>query len=382
MIKFSCPECGHTMKVPSESAGKRGKCKECRSVIQVPRQKRKPADDFDEFGGFDEPPRRRPASSPGKGKQRPSRKVEPVTNVVGIVGLVLGIMALLASWIPIVNLFTSAPLGIIGGILAVVGFFMANSNKGMGIGFPVAAAATNGIALVVTVVVTLFLASAVVDGLPQIKQDLADMEAAGEFDEDEIEMEDVEEEAVAEVSNDPSPTESEQENQEAAPEEAAPSNASTELNVPWEKAYDTYDGEIVKIRIVSAKIEKIEQKIAKETTFTEEPMLSIQVEVTNKKQMGRLQMSGWGSGFGRSAQLQDETGKEYEVGKFEHPLHNVIILGRMEESRMKPNSSAQDRLIFDAPDETAKQLRLSLSAGKFGEEGEVHLVFDPSIIER
>src|SRR3954447_22262010 len=35
-ISFSCPKCGHSFKVSESQAGKRGKCKQCGTMVTVP----------------------------------------------------------------------------------------------------------------------------------------------------------------------------------------------------------------------------------------------------------------------------------------------------------------------------------------------------------
>jgi hypothetical protein len=35
-IRFACPTCGKTVKVPAQFAGKRGKCPNCKGVVAIP----------------------------------------------------------------------------------------------------------------------------------------------------------------------------------------------------------------------------------------------------------------------------------------------------------------------------------------------------------
>ena len=37
MIEFACKHCGKRLVIPDESAGKKGKCPQCGTLVQVPR---------------------------------------------------------------------------------------------------------------------------------------------------------------------------------------------------------------------------------------------------------------------------------------------------------------------------------------------------------
>jgi phage FluMu protein Com len=40
-MKFRCPECGNTLKVANEMAGKKGRCPSCKAVVKAPRLKKR-----------------------------------------------------------------------------------------------------------------------------------------------------------------------------------------------------------------------------------------------------------------------------------------------------------------------------------------------------
>lgn len=85
----------------------------------------------------------------------------PVINValprrgssLGVASMVLGVLAFLICWIPIVNLI-GAPLAALGLLLGAVGFLVALTRGGSGIGSPIAGAAICGMALFVTITIT------------------------------------------------------------------------------------------------------------------------------------------------------------------------------------------------------------------------------------
>lgn len=74
----------------------------------------------------------------------------PTVSGLAIAGLVLGILAILGAFVPILNIFT-APFAIIGLILAIVGFVGVNKGKHSGRGIAIAGIVLGAVALVVTV---------------------------------------------------------------------------------------------------------------------------------------------------------------------------------------------------------------------------------------
>ena len=72
------------------------------------------------------------------------------TSGLAIAGLVLGILAILGAFIPLLNILT-APFAIIGLILAIIGFLGINKGKYAGRGIAIAGIVLGAVALVVTV---------------------------------------------------------------------------------------------------------------------------------------------------------------------------------------------------------------------------------------
>ena len=70
---------------------------------------------------------------------------------MGIGALVVGILAFILALIPCIGMFFAVPLGVVGLILAVVGAIIAFTRQGAGIGFPIAGAAINLVAIVVAI---------------------------------------------------------------------------------------------------------------------------------------------------------------------------------------------------------------------------------------
>lgn len=85
------------------------------------------------------------AAGRGKGQGMSERRVGLPTSGAAIAGLVIGIVALVSSWVPIINNF-SFVLAVIGLVLAIVGMVGAMRGKRAGKGIAVAALVINLVA--------------------------------------------------------------------------------------------------------------------------------------------------------------------------------------------------------------------------------------------
>lgn len=100
-----------------------------------PRARRRPRDD--ERGDYDDRPR----------KKRRSKLRAPQTNVVGVISLVIGILAVLFSFIPCIGLYAFIPGGV-GLILGAIGLVMSYSSDGRyKRGMPIAGLSVNAVAI-------------------------------------------------------------------------------------------------------------------------------------------------------------------------------------------------------------------------------------------
>ena len=95
-----------------------------------PRKRRRPADDEDE----DRPRARRRVQDEDDYDDRPRRKkkkkkLKPRTNVAGVIALVIGIGAVLFSFIPCLGLYAVIP-GALGVIVGVIGLLISHQSEG------------------------------------------------------------------------------------------------------------------------------------------------------------------------------------------------------------------------------------------------------------
>ncbi len=89
----------------------------------------------------------------------------PHGNSLGIASMVLGILAFVICWIPVINLL-SLPLSGLGVVLGIIGIVIAATRRGSGIGFPIAGTAISGLALIVVIWMYLAIASAMAPLVP------------------------------------------------------------------------------------------------------------------------------------------------------------------------------------------------------------------------
>lgn len=145
-IAVNCPSCRCKMRVPDTLAGRKAKCPKCGHIIAVPAitqtsESRNPI----HAKSMPQPAVELPsvtrsisAAGPGRG----------AVHSLGIGSMVLGIVALLFSFIPCIGVF-SMPLSGLGLLLGIIGTVVALRRSGRGIGFPIAGSAINGMALLI-----------------------------------------------------------------------------------------------------------------------------------------------------------------------------------------------------------------------------------------
>ena len=178
-IQFACLNCGKSFSVKDELAGKKGKCSACGTPMQVPIL-------ATQYSIPEYSPPARPAEAPRVGapiaSPAPAAAPTTVVNVavgvampperkraggVGIASFVLGLVALLLCWIPLLNL-VALPLILIGGLLAVAGIALSLIGRRSGIAWPAIGGVLNAVAFAGFLVVT----SATADVARKVADDL------------------------------------------------------------------------------------------------------------------------------------------------------------------------------------------------------------------
>ncbi|MCA9042352.1 MAG: DUF4190 domain-containing protein, partial [Planctomycetaceae bacterium] len=314
------------------------------------------------------PARRRP--------KRTRREASPVSveiyqerqasNSLGIAALVMGVIALITCWLPIVSI----PVGGIGLILSGIGFVMAITRKGSGIGYAIAGGTLNGIGIVVPIMMLGFfgLFADAIDRAQEAQRRVEERNSRALTTNEDGETAGVDEsDGEAAGSNETTDT-TQQPNAEPAS--------------PWENASEIYDGDLVSVEIIDAIIGKVELSNLGDDSASQDNLLQFTVEVMNKQEAKKMNFSGWkGEAFsGRNAAtLEDEHGNTYKRINFGF---GTKIKGQVENDSIYPQKSVTDVLVFEVPVDAAKELRLKLPASAYGEEGLIYLVYDAGEVER
>lgn len=79
-------------------------------------------------------------------------------NALGVTGVILGVIALVICWIPLVNLLI-IPLVLIGGLLTFIGLLVALTSRKSGVEWPIAGIVINLLALAAMIAVNVFIGS-------------------------------------------------------------------------------------------------------------------------------------------------------------------------------------------------------------------------------
>ena len=132
-LKFTCPHCKQSLEAPEEMLGQVIDCPSCSKQIQVPKPQARTA--------------------PQVALQNVGVEIKRGSSPLGIAALVIGILACLTCWIPVIGLLT-IPLSLIGILLALIGLIMAAVSKKTGFVFPISGGLVCVIAIAIAVVTT------------------------------------------------------------------------------------------------------------------------------------------------------------------------------------------------------------------------------------
>lgn len=196
MIGFACPDCGKKFKVEDKAAGRKAICPDCGKKFQIPTPKPKaptpPVPKKSQLVVEEQPPvpiKRREVVSTEVIQAAPVSAVQvnvaqpsKAAHSLGIASVILGILAFLICWIPLIGL-VGIPLSGLGLLLGIVGIVLAAIRRDHGIGFPIAVTAISLLAIVITLSMTLVIGTAVTavgtvaeQALEEAAQDLDDID--------------------------------------------------------------------------------------------------------------------------------------------------------------------------------------------------------------
>lgn len=342
-ISLICPGCQRQMTAPDAAGGRNVKCPACGVLFTVPPatavlvqppplpppiRSERPAtfslEDSDEDIIERPEPRRR------RRQYADSFDAGPRSASCGIASLVISIVAFVSCWLPGVGIYIAG----LGFILAICSFARRESA-----GFAIAGFFMSLLAAVPTLIVFLALSS---------PRDVAVRPAAPAA---------------------PAPI-----NVVMAPEKT-PEAVLPEMG-------EFVDSGFARVTVVGARIGTIGLKDLGRRSDSVDRLLKIDVLVGNTSDTAILPYIGWGArgiGFSEPAPiLVDEFGNNYPRSHFGF---GVTVVGQTTFKDIYPRNAHSDALVFSAPVDRAKRLRLELDASNIGGSGKIRFIIPVERIE-
>ena len=393
MIEFNCPECNKPIKVKPELAGRTGKCPGCGNKIVVPQASaltkvETPKQAIVRPQSVAKPVVRppevpqpiQPWSLPQQTQPQPTTAIQvnvnttKATNSLGISSLILGILSFFVCWIPVIG-FALSGLGL---LLGLGGIAMSVFRKGTGIGYSIAGAAVNSIALFIGIIFITVYAGAVASVDSTMKQ----LEAQRNKVAQQAKPVQPQQAVPAPASSDATgeaPTTPEV----AIPE--APKPEPAKPTIVFNPATEALQLGDVQLKILEVKLGKVEltQMFSQRDTTSADELLMVKVQITNTSSTKKLDYRGWmeslSSMQGITAKLTDENENRYKTISF--PA-SASIKGATSKDSIYPGKSIVDAIVFEIPIENAKQLFLTLAAKGCQQDGEFRFEIPKAMIKR
>lgn len=387
MIEFACMHCGKQFKVKDEAAGKKGKCPQCGNMVEVPSPDAEVP--LDEVGATIAPVQphsvtrhahtqgspvvQPPPLERGHVAQAPSVNVHMPkrSSSLGIVSLILGVVAFLICWIPLVGV-VSIPISALGVLLAVIGLLVALVRRGSGIGWPIGGGAVSGLALAIGI------AQVAAIGRAAIGRAAEAIRQSGEH------ANRTQQEIVTSGASSDSTREATARNTPEADTTGGQSPPSAP-EPEWASARNAVrqgDIELRVTRVLAGKV-PLRSGFDEGESSSKDNLLAIHLEMVNRSQNKKLEYRSWlgrDIAFSRDyATLRDNFGNTYKRISFGF---STEIVGHTESESIYPGKSLGDVLVFELPIDTAEYLRLELPAENFGGEGMLRLQIPADMIQR
>ncbi len=347
-----CPRCRSRFQIPDEAAGKTATCAnpQCRTKFVIPAATAPP---------------KTPGSSNSGGGMVPSQSSTGVTNPdpteitiqlatkpkrpssvtihtahpsnsMGIVSLVVGVLALLLCWLPMMNRLGYA-IGGLGVVLGLFGLIVASQQRGVSIGFPL-----GGLGLSIVGLVLAFQMDNGVQKMKKaVKTAISDMEkdiAAGK---------------PAGARNVPG--------QPAKDEAGEPKRWADATKIVLTR------GE-VSMKVTGVRLGNT-ARLGIQGKQEVGPYLLIGLRVNNRSETRKVDFKGWSNGLdflGPKCSLVDEHGNDYAQMR---ATIGETWDGPVPRETIAPRGIMLDLLIFEPPVNAAKELHLEIPAAPLGLEG-------------
>lgn len=278
------------------------------------------------------------------------------SSSLGIAALVLGILAFLFCWVPLLGAIT-LPLSGLGTLLGVIAIVIALTRKGAGIGFPIAGTAVSVLALVIAFTIT----SAMLAGIGAVGGAISEAHRESNATNQEL------------IDGGTATAKGESSGVQGARERAL----RTPPNPPepqWAMADTPVKQGDVQIQVTRAKVDYVlvndTTSMSDEPARSNDPQLIITIELSNLSITKKLDYRTWAGrsmSFERDfATLGDNFGNSYKRVNFGFMSAPVA---RTESSSFFPKKTITNVLIFEPPIDAAEHLDLELPAKNFGGTG-------------
>ncbi len=346
MIEFNCPHCDRPMRVADQAAGKTGTCKGCGNKVKVPGSASLPVE-APVLVATPQPVHEHPPiinTGPPVAVQVNVPQKSQAAHSLGVGAVILGILAFLICWIPLVN-FVSLPMAGIGLLMAVIGVAVALTRRGSGMGYPIAGATICGFAITVALFVNYVVGSTLV----------AIDEAISE---------------ASETNQVPVRT-TEESDPPTVIEATDPNQAGTKPSNEWADGFAgvKHGDVVVRVELVETGLVPL-KGFGAEGESTKE-YLQIKLSIKNVSSTNKIDYITWSGGSLSSfvvAGLTDNLGNSYRRINFVED-----VMGQQDMASIYPGKSISDLLVFELPIEHAEFLKLELPAEVIDGTGRLRL---------
>jgi hypothetical protein len=290
---------------------------------------------------------------------------------LGIAALILGVLAFLLCWVPLVGVLT-LPLSGLGLIFGIVGLLISVTRKGSGIGYPIAGGIVSTLALIIAIAQIAVIgsaANAVATAAQHANQ----------------QMSRTNQQVVTPAR--PIPVGSHnQKNQLSTltldkPQElAAPKAAEPQ----WASARQPVRQGDIQVTITKVRVGKVPlNDMFGQTTQSKDDLLAIEVDLLNLSKAKKIEYNSWrGGDFTMSRDfgtLVDNIGNSYKRINFSM---STEIVGQTKSASIYPGKTLHDVLVFEPPVGTEKYLDLELPASNFDGTGMLRLRIPADMIQK
>ncbi|MFW5653362.1 MAG: hypothetical protein ACOC0P_04890 [Planctomycetota bacterium] len=263
------------------------------------------------------------------------------SNSLGIAAVILGLVAILVCWIPLINV-VSLLLGGLGLLLGIIGFVVAVRRKGASVGYPIAGGALCGVALLISSVISgAMLAPAV--GLAYA--------------------------AAESMESNQTPI--------GAGQTVTATAATGTTQYEWAVAPGTgVTQNDVEVWVTDARVQQVAiESYSDEPNWSKSEYLVLTLKMNNTSASRKIDYASFRDSF--VLELSDDFGNIYKEAAFgfRDPVEGVSY------ESMYPGDSVTDVLIFEVPVRSATYLNLVLPASKVDGTGRLHFRLPADMIE-